>query len=324
MLKTLRGKFTLVFVGLALLAALVGAAGLWNLYRLERSVNSLMTKNYNSINAVTLMMEAVKREDSGMLVFMDIDRQNGIDTITQYNQTFLTNFDFEKGNITEKGEKEAVDKLQADYSEYSKTVFTLQSKLDESADTAHAYYSEAVEPLFSAIKADCWNIININRDAMFASKQEIADSAKQSMWMLLILSLAAVVAGYFVSRYFIRLFLRPIHQLSESIVRVREGDLGQQVPVRADDEAGRLAREFNEMTARLSAYERSSVGTLMAEKNKSQAIVRSISDPLLVLDAGWRVLLVNDAFAGSSAWMRKRRQESIFLRPCRTGNCSRP
>jgi PAS domain S-box-containing protein len=35
----------------------------------------------------------------------------------------------------------------------------------------------------------------------------------------------------------------------------------------------------------------------MAEKNRSMAIVKSISDPLVVMDAGWRIQLVNDACA---------------------------
>jgi PAS domain S-box-containing protein len=297
MLKTLRGKFTLVYVGLALIAALVGATGLWNLYRLEKSVNNLMTKNYDSIDAVSHMMEAVERQDSGMLVLMDIDRQSGIDTFVNYNRIFLSNFDFEKGNITENGEAEAVDMLQKDYSDYSKMIFTLQDKLSESDTAAHTYYSDTVEPLFIKIKADCWDIININRDAMFAGKQATTDSARQSMLTLLVLSLAAIVLGYVISRYFILRFLRPLRDLSESIARVREGDLYQQVSIRANDETGKLAREFNEMTVRLRDYEQSSVGTLMAEKNKSLAIVRSISDPLIVLDANWRILLVNDAFA---------------------------
>ncbi len=117
------------------------------------------------------------------------------------------------------------------------------------------------------------------------------------MVVMLVLSLALMAFGYIVAQYFIKRFLKPLQLLTQGISRVREGNLNERVEVRAGDETGRLAGEFNDMTRRLQDYEQSSVGTLMTEKNRSVAIVKSISDPLVVLDANWRILLVNDACA---------------------------
>jgi PAS domain S-box-containing protein len=47
------------------------------------------------------------------------------------------------------------------------------------------------------------------------------------------------------------------------------------------------------MTNRLLLYEQSTIGKLMAEKNKSLAIVKSITDPLIVLDQNYRFILIN-------------------------------
>lgn len=58
---------------------------------------------------------------------------------------------------------------------------------------------------------------------------------------------------------------------------------------------GELASEFNNMTARLFEFEKSSKGKLMSEKNKSVAIVDSISDPLLVLDTDFKIIFINSA-----------------------------
>jgi PAS domain S-box-containing protein len=49
------------------------------------------------------------------------------------------------------------------------------------------------------------------------------------------------------------------------------------------------------MTQRLSAYDKSKLGTLMEEKNKSVAIVKSISEPLIVLDRNYKVIMSNSA-----------------------------
>jgi len=45
------------------------------------------------------------------------------------------------------------------------------------------------------------------------------------------------------------------------------------------------------MIQRLSFYEKSTVGSLMDEKNRTVAIVKSISDPLIVLDNNYKIVM---------------------------------
>ena len=133
-------------------------------------------------------------------------------------------------------------------------------------------------------------------DSPCAKAREAATKTKQSMYFLLGLSFTAVLGGYAASRHFVNRFLNPLNQLSESISRVKAGELNQQLILQSNDETGKLAKEFNNMTQRLQNYEKSTKGQLMTEKNKSMAIVKSISDPLLVLDSNYRVILINNAF----------------------------
>lgn len=295
--KTLRGKFTIVYIGLALLALLVGLAGIWNTFRLEQSIDNLMTANYKSIDAVSHMTEAIERQDSGMLICLAVGRDAGLDIFTENGDEFRKWYYIELGNVTEAGEHDVLGNLDRHYSEYSMTIYRMLDAMDAGEAAAGMYYTETVLPMVEQIKSDCGRLTTINEQAMFASKQRAVENAKLSMVFLLLITLVAVIGGYLVARYFILKFLDPIRRLSEGILRVREGDLNQHVDVRTNDEAGKLAAEFNNMTRRLQEYEQSSLGTLMAEQKKTMAIVRSISDPLLVLDANWRILLVNDACA---------------------------
>lgn len=293
MIKTLRGKFTLVYAALALLTALVGFAGVWNTYRLERSVDDLMTANYKSINAVSHMMEAVERQDSALLTWVGVDRERGITLFTSNGDEFIKWFEVEKGNLTEPEEGALVAALEADYTLYSKLLYTMQAL--PGGITPGRYYTETANPLFEEIKQKCRELISVNEHAMFASKQKITGSAKSSMVVLLVFSLVLMALGYMMAHYLIKRFLKPLKMLEEGIRRVRGGNMEERLDVRANDETGRLAVEFNDMTMRLRDFERSSVGTLMAERNRSIAILKSISDPLLVLDESWRIVLINDA-----------------------------
>ncbi len=294
MFRTLRGKFTLVYLALALLAALVGLAGVWNLQRLERSVNNLMTANYRSIDVVYHMMEAIERQDSAVLLYIGVDEEQGIALFSQNQTEFLQWLDAESDNVTEDGESTVLDILSADYEEYSATLYHMQQLSDKAARSD--YYLNTIRPLFEQIKDQCRQLVQINETAMFAAKQRTTDDVGRSMLALLGAALLALAGGFAMSQFFIRRFLKPIGLLAQRMAQVREGSWDLQMEAGPNDETGRLVLEFNDMTRRLQDYERSSMGTLLGERNRSLAIVQSISDPLLVLDAGWRIQLANEAF----------------------------
>ncbi len=296
MIRTLRGKFTLVYLGLTLLAALAGLAGAWNLFRLERSVDALMTENYKSIDAIYRMMEAIERQDSAVLLYIGVDRQQGIEQFSQNQNDFERWLNIETDNVTENGELDVLGGLRSDYDLYSRTLYDLQAN-GLQGPAARDIYLNSIQPLFERIKERCRQLVQINERAMFAAKDRTTGDARRSMEALLGVALLVLAAGLVISQFFIRRFLRPIQTLSEHIRQVREGNLGLSVDVGARDEAGQLAMEFNHMTRRLQDYERSNLGTLLNERNRSVAIVQSISDPLMVLDARWHIQLINEACA---------------------------
>ena len=106
----------------------------------------------------------------------------------------------------------------------------------------------------------------------------------------------SVFAGLFVSKFFTKKFTKPIEHLTDTMRMVQAGDIDKQISITSDDEIGLLAKEFNKMTERLLVFEKSTLGKVITEKNKSIAIVKSISDPLMVLDHNYQITLVNKAF----------------------------
>lgn len=294
--RTLKGKITLIYSGLVLLIALVGMAGFFNLFRLEKAVDSLMTNNYKSINAAARMTEALERQDSAVLVSINVDGGRGMDAFLESHADFTRWYQVEVNNVTEQGERNLVEEIGRQYEDYTKCFSELQGlNSDTKQEQSQLLYSNRMQPLFAGIRQNLAKISSLNEAAMFRSKAEASSGTRRSMYFLLGLSFTAVLGGYAVSRHFVNRFLNPLNQLSESISRVRAGELNQQIFLKSNDETGRLALEFNNMTRRLQSYEKSTMGQLMTEKNKSIAIVKSISDPLFVLDANYRLVLINNA-----------------------------
>ena len=56
MFRTLKSKISMIYIGLVCLIALLGAASVFNLLRLGKSVDGLMTRNYRSISSASEML----------------------------------------------------------------------------------------------------------------------------------------------------------------------------------------------------------------------------------------------------------------------------
>jgi two-component sensor histidine kinase len=76
-----------------------------------------------------------------------------------------------------------------------------------------------------------------------------------------------------------RLFLDPIDQLSVGAEHVGRGELSYRVPVLNNDELGRLAQSFNDMTASLGA-QRLSLEQELQERRKIEELLRDLNEDL--------------------------------------------
>ncbi|RME62055.1 MAG: HAMP domain-containing protein, partial [Alphaproteobacteria bacterium] len=111
--------------------------------------------------------------------------------------------------------------------------------------------------------------------------------------MSLAILLAAIVAGF----WFATRLVRPLGQLLNAAERVRHGDLTARVPLRgAIDEIGVLARAFNRMTGQLQSQTNELVAAnrqLDQRRRFTEAVLGGVSAGVLGLDAQGRINLPN-------------------------------
>ena len=296
MIKTLKGKISLIYIGLVLLIALIGCISVVDMVSLQKSVNGLMTDNYKSISAMEGARKALDQQNDAVIRYLDLNDETGIDSYYDYDQEFQKAFQEEKDNVTEHGEQTIVDSINANYNELMRQFSLFQNIRDKTGKPAAAdYYKNTLKPQITKINSSLDQITSLNQNAMFHKKSTASQNAQTSIYIILLISLIAVSGGFLLSRYFVNMFLNPIHLLTESIIKVRAGELNVTLNVKSGDETEKLIHEFNEMIQRLSTYEKSTIGTLMDEKNRSVAIVKSISDPLIVLDNDYKIVMANSS-----------------------------
>lgn len=89
-------------------------------------------------------------------------------------------------------------------------------------------------------------------------------------------ALIGAVIALFLGIFLSRAITRPIRELTKATHAISEGDLSQQVTVRADDELGELAQAFNKMSAQLSR-------SVNARKQMTADIAHELRTPLSLI-----------------------------------------
>ena len=104
------------------------------------------------------------------------------------------------------------------------------------------------------------------------------------LWTVIV-HIAAIVASIFIGIYLYRSIARPIAALALATTRVSAGDLDTAISVDADDELGKLARRFNEMTKSLREHQARLIQTekLAGLGRMAAGIAHEINNPLGVI-----------------------------------------
>jgi NtrC-family two-component system sensor histidine kinase KinB len=299
----------LVIVGLLLLTS---AWAIFNFVRLNQAVEDIMVASYRSIVASQNMIEALERQDSAELLFLFGHEKEGMAIFITNQQEFSKWLATAEGNITFPGESESIKRIKTGYQSYLTYYEKLRELQIRKKDTRE-YYSSTVLPLFNKLKAECHTLLNINQEHMVKADNLAKSDAQSAIFstsvVTIIALILALIFGYRVSN----IIIKPTLRLTESAQRIGEGHLDEVIPVETNDEIGRLAAEFNRMSQRLHEYEQHNIERLIAERRKSDAIVRSIPDPLIVVDAESRIIKMNTAAEKAFAVQEKQVRESHIL-----------
>ncbi|HEX5426035.1 MAG TPA: ATP-binding protein [Candidatus Acidoferrales bacterium] len=116
---------------------------------------------------------------------------------------------------------------------------------------------------------------------------------RRKLWEV---SLVILLLAIGISAVFSRRFAKRVGRLKEFSERVAVGDFRPLIRESATDELGDLARALNDTASRLNT----TMNSLSDERNRSAAILRSMTEAIAVIDADEQITFFNDAFA--SLW----------------------
>jgi len=302
---TLRRKI-LVGYGIALLLMVVIVAwSLANLLRLGKASDAILTENYKSILAADNMIGAIERQDSAALLLIVGYPDEGLAQFAANENQFLQWLGRAKDNITITGEEQVLDRIEQAYSAYLLAFTRLRPLVAADSDEAAALYHETMLPVFRAVRSECDRLREVNQKTMFLASNHATRVAHRAVISVLIIGLGGVALSLAFSILLSNRLVRPLRQLTAATQRLAAGEYDTHVSAHSSDELGRLASDFNNMAEKLRIYKELDVHQILAEKHKSEAIIRSIDDGIVVVDTELRITGINpmaaEAFSTSPA-----------------------
>ena len=298
MIKTIRAKIVWTFSILVILNLVAGFWSIYNFYAMGTTVATILRENYNSVRAAENMVKALEHQDNALLFMSEGEEEPINGDFAQNKEDFFYWYDQAVRALPLPGQRALLDSIQATYLVYAAVADSMDDRLSQGAVAeAKQYYNGSVRPTSTHLRELCFTLFGINQNAMFDAEAKTHSIANLTAYGTMLASIVSLLLSVVAAAWLLKVVIRPAEELTETVRQVGMGRLDLKTDIVSNDEIGDLSREFNKMTERLRRFEQMNVDKILAEKRKSEAIVESISDGLIVTDAAMAILHVNKTLA---------------------------
>ena len=264
-----------------------------HLLQLGQASEAILSDNYRSILAAENMIDALERQDSGVLLFILGFESEGANQFQENERRFLQWFARARDNITIGGEEQIVARIDSAYGEYLRTFTAFMQTSAATGRPQAVQYHDALLPAFLTVRQASVDLRDLNQHTMYEASETAGDVSHAAIFSTSAVGVLAILLALVFSLVLSNRIVRPVQRLREAVSSIAEGSYDVEIPSETSDELGQLAVQFNQMAAHLKAYHDMNVEQLVAEKRKSEAIVRSIDDGIIAVDAHLTIMDIN-------------------------------
>jgi len=245
-----------ILFGFLILATMLFLAGAWSIYELRTvgtSVQRLLDDNYKSIHAARVMIEALEREDSAVLLLLAGNWKEGREIIASADPSFQQGFEIAQNNVTISGEKACVDEIGETYSAYkdlwAKPIVGTKRERDLN------WYFKELHQSFLEAKSAVERLMALNDQAMYQTAMNLKNRAHRAIMPGIVAILAALVFTL-VFTYLVNYYLvSPVIRITQGVQSFLQTKEPFHVKVETSDEFQRLATSLQELVTQCKKLE---------------------------------------------------------------------
>lgn len=293
-LNSLRFKIGFGYIVLVILNIGVTTLAIYFFGRLTLSFNSILNESYPHVVVLERMAHLVDRHEHGLTMIMNGDVEDGYTEFKTAKEEFYQVFDKANERRSLPDADLILDNIKSTYDGYilnSDSLFSLA--LRNKTRAARTYYSDIVRSFSQRLSDLCFWLIEENQKEMMQVAKNTKRTSDEAIIAVLFAAFIAIGLSIITMVQFTRRIIEPAEKLTETVNQIGRGQIDLKIDIATNDEIGELGREFNKMTERLRKYEELNVEKLISEKQKSETIVESITDTILVCDSEFNIQLIN-------------------------------
>jgi HAMP domain-containing protein len=250
MKKRLKYKILAGFMVLIIVLISAGIISIVEFTRLSHSVSSLIEDNYKTIEASKSMLEALEREDSGILMLLLGQWENGRKILSEADSAFMASFAIAQNNITEQNESELIDVIRKNYYIYKSK--WQRPIVDTDKEGNIDWYQNTIHMDFLSTKESVHHLMSLNQNSMHDEAGQLIDRSHRAI-MPGIVSIAAALIFTLILNFFItKYFISPISHLAEAVKKFNLKEKVLKVDIRSNDEIKQLENEINSLIFKIS------------------------------------------------------------------------
>jgi methyl-accepting chemotaxis protein len=246
---SLRLKLLSGFLILTVMLFVAGVMSIYELTAMGTSVQKLLDDNYKSITASKMMIEALEREDSGILLLLSGKWEEGRKTLEDADRVFAEGFEIAKHNITIAGEQNYVEAIEAGYKHYKD--LWIRPIVGTEREGNLNWYFQDVHKAFQNVKYTVQKLADLNDKAMYQTASGLKARAHRAIMPGIIAILSAFVFTL-IFNFFIQYYIvGPIRKITEEIKSAAMTGKDPQVKIETRDELFRLWTSIQELIVHL-------------------------------------------------------------------------
>ncbi|MEZ4766265.1 MAG: hypothetical protein R3C26_24680 [Calditrichia bacterium] len=234
----LRFKILSGFLALTLMLFLAGAWSIYILNTTGTSAHSLLEDNYKSINAANVMLEVLEREDSGILLLMLGNWDEGRSIMAAADSLFWAGFNTASGNLTIPGEQVHLDSIRTRYrifqSLWEKPI--VSTAKERNVD----WYFAEIHTAFLDCKTSVNHLREMNSKTMYQTSTHLKNRTKRAIMPGIIAMIAALIFALLFNFFINYYVVQPVSRINKAIREYLDNGTPVEVEVETHDEIGEL------------------------------------------------------------------------------------
>lgn len=251
MLKSLKSKIFSSFMLLVLMLVIAAIMSIIEFNKVGLTITDVMDDNYKSIEQTKNMLDALEREDSGLLMYLMGNQETGSQTIDYAYSTIQDAIKIGRNNITEKDEDKYIDNVIKEYKKFHSAVKqTTDASITLTLEEKNETYLQTQQLFFTA-KKSINELMQLNQDGIYNQTSLMKENSKRAMMPAIVSIVAAIVFALLLNFFISEYFINPISRLING-VKTYYPEMGRiDAKINLRDEIKTLESEINNLITRL-------------------------------------------------------------------------